>query len=185
MSKRLKASLHQAIVRAIMTDMYGKQKEAQRKALQETEFKVAEAVLKPYRKALDSLPQGFTGNKSNHITVRIKGALHNFEYKSASYNIDGYYSYQGKEPEDWYPTLSDSDPAYKAFKAEEVKMTVLTQEVQETEAQITSVIYGCTTVNKLLEVWPECAKFVPAEAGFNALIPLDTIKDLNKKLGLK
>lgn len=180
MSKRLNANLHHMIVRAIMTEKFAVKREELEKEVKVAEFAVAEAALKPYRKALDTIPGGFLQGRGD-VTVIINGHHEEFPQKGGLCGNTGWYRGDKK---DWFPELKLSVPAVVAWKKAVAAEKELEKEIQEMEAQVSSVVYGCTTVNKLLEVWPECAKFVPAEAGFNALIPLDTIKNLNKKLGL-
>ena len=54
-------------------------------------------------------------------------------------------------------------------------------------AKLRAVVYATTTVEKLLEAWPECEALLPActpkPAG--ALVPVELVPELNKALGIK
>lgn len=53
--------------------------------------------------------------------------------------------------------------------------------------KLRAVVYSATTLPKLLEVWPECQKFVPTDLkpAARALVPVELVTELNSALGLK
>lgn len=55
---------------------------------------------------------------------------------------------------------------------------------EEIEGQVLAVVNSCTTVKKLLEVWPEGEQFIPAKQAIAAKPPAIETDALNKLLGV-
>jgi hypothetical protein len=59
-------------------------------------------------------------------------------------------------------------------------------EKEALRVKLRALVYSCTTLAKLRDAWPECARFLPKTAPqpSRALVPVELVPELNKTLGL-
>lgn len=79
------------------------------------------------------------------------------------------------------PTFVDPD-AYAEFQAIENARGALEQRCGEIISQIGQVVFSANTTKRLLEIWPEGAKFIPAEAAPTSGVPMVLVSGLNAAL---
>ena len=192
MSIRLNNDMRKEIVDKIIGDRFLVHK----KELIERRAKLATRLYnKRYstkeRALMDSLPKGYLPTDDD-ISATIAGSYIRYNFNGVEYHD---YSKKIKPIMQRFPykhlsgckiVIDANDPIAKAHAQIERSEQQIEEDERKLRNEVRGVLESCTTVGKLLTVWPEVEPFVKDIAPTpRTNVPAPYVADLNTKLGLQ
>lgn len=179
MAVRLSNYIRKQVLNAVLKHAF----EAREKALEAEKFALGDAVYndiypEPLRKQMDALPDGFLPTGGD-VKVQFEGQRFTHVYFGERRRIAKSHEYNAAVVYDAKHPLTVRYDAWKKAQDD------LDAEKSKAKSSAEAVLESVTTVNKLIQVWPEVEQFArpfAVESPSRAIaLP---IKDLNARLGL-
>jgi hypothetical protein len=179
MSRRLTNVLREAILHKAIEQAFKSKDALQQQANNAFALDLYHHSYGAHEKAMRALPKGFM--QTRELTkISIQGEEYGWdEIKKCVFPKSMPFPYTTTD----FDSVKREHPMWERGRQLILQIKQLKVERDQFERDTRTLLYSVTTTEKLLSVWPEIARFIPAEEEKKPMIPYDLTIKLNERLG--
>jgi hypothetical protein len=175
MATKLNKDMREKIVKAAMAETFAKRKENVTTMEHELAGAVRRTVLGTKTlELLDALPDGIAPTR-NKLSVKIAGSYQDLKLGSDERFPDRVANYSGTTCLDVFDGGHPLAEQYEAFMAETTKLKT---DMKSIEARLMALVSSYSTVERLIEAWPDGEKFIPKPQNLGLAAPVVLVSDV-------